>query len=110
MRTLQKGKLAVVQTEDGSLRWKYLEEDGSVIYFTEANIVTGPGYVYRASKDMTLTPLKSTIRKNGRTNVLPIRAKFPDHDVLKSEENFFSKNVGYDYRNSRFISIDEVLA
>lgn len=102
MKTLQNGDLQIVYGKDGRPRWKYVERDGSVLFFKEANIVTGHDCVYRASQEMTLTVLKSTMRKHKNDPEIVVE-KFPDPNKFSLTDYILSNVVGYDYNSNRQI-------
>lgn len=100
MKTLQNGVLRFMRYNDeDAWEWMFRDSrDKSVTFFQEANIVTGPNLVYRASANGTLTPLKSTIRKNGSC-LANVANNFPGQRKISVHEFLDQDYLGWDYVN-----------
>lgn len=98
MKTLQNCVLLnkPFRTAEGTYIWSFKFDDDSVIAVREANVVTGPGFVYRAGSDGTLTPLKSTIRKN-RDNLYLVAKNFPEVGKIDNADSVYYGFIGWDY-------------
>lgn len=83
--------------------WFFEFDDNSSMAVREANVVTSPGFVYRASSDGTLTPLKSTIRKN-RNNLPLVAQNFPEVGKIDIADLIDYGTIGWDYAEDRPIS------
>ena len=97
MKTLQNGVLMFNPRSDGKgWCWLFEHEDGSVLLFREANIVSGPDLVYRASREGTVTPLKSTVRKN-KDHPEIVVSYLPGEKEIRLQDYILGSAVGWDY-------------
>lgn len=110
MKLFQKGRLSLVKFSDGSLSWKYVEADGFVTYFKQANVLTHPGYVYRAGSDFTLTPLLSTIRtaRKSKNQLFSVLDYYPIPDTLRMVDLTLNDAVGYDFLNDQVVKLSDL--